>query len=321
MTSRWAARPAVWLAMLTCLILLPVQSTSAQGGTTLSVEPSASALAPGERTTLALTIRDAREIYGFEALIQFDPGVLQVLDQDSGTPGIQVAAGDFFDEGEGFRAANRADNETGEIRYGFTLLAPAAPKEGDGTLLLFRFQAVAPGQSQVAIASAILASTDGESLPFTAEGGQITVVGEGEDTPTPATPSPTSSATPGGAGPTAPQPSLTPTGTPGEVLPTSTPAAMTSTPTPLGTGPTPSDTPAVEPTATGIEQTAAPPTVTPTRTRLAVPTAVPSARPSEEQSPAETRGWWLWVVVFMGLLAAGVTAGYYLRRRSQQNRE
>jgi hypothetical protein len=321
MTSRWAPRAPVWLAILTCLILLPVEPTRAQVGTTLSVEPPASFLVPGESTTLALTIGDAHEAYGFEVLILFDPGVLQVLDQDSEAPGIQVAPGDFFGESGGFVAANRADNETGEIRYGFTSLAPAPPKQGDGTLLLFRFQAVAPGQSQVAIESAILASTDGESLPFTAEGGQITVVGEGEDTPTPATPSPPPNATAGGAGPTAPQPSLTPLETPGEALPTSTPPPMTSTPTPQDTGPTPSDTLATEPTATAIEQTTASPTPTPTRTRLAAPTAVRSARPSDEQPQAETRGWWLWAVVFMGLLAAGVTTGYYLTRRSQQNRE
>lgn len=353
MRLRWQTNPAVWLGVLLCLVSLPVRSTRAQAETTLLIEPAAASLAPGEGVRLALAINEASDVYGFEVRIQFDPAVIQVVDQDLDKPGIQVAAGDFFDLNEGFLIANQADNGAGEITYAFTLLSPATPKQGDGDLISFEVQALAAGQSQIVLESAILATTDGESLPFSARGGQVTVAGEGAETPTALPLSSTPTGTPGQASPTATSPPITPTGTPAAGVPTATPAAVTPTATPGEALPTASLTPTGQPsatqgarytetaapaspsptdlsideaTATAIAAVTAQPSPSPTRTRLAVPTARAAGPQEEEQPPSGFGAWWLWavglLVLLIGVLViAGLVIAYFLRARRGQEAE
>jgi hypothetical protein len=339
-------KPAVWLVVLLCLVSLPVRSIRAQAETTLRMEPATASLAPGTGVRIDLVINEASDVYGFQVRIQFDPSVVQVVDQDPDRPGIQVTAGDFFDLNEGFLIANQADNGRGEITYAFTLLAPATPVEGTGVILSFEMQAAAAGQSQVNLESAILSSADGLSLPFSAQEGQVIVVGEGEETPTELPPSSTPAGTPPGGEPTATSPPVTPTKTPTEGVPTSTPASVTPTETPGEARPTSGDTATNPPPATAAAEytgTAAPaspsptslstrePTSTvmalgtgqtsppPTRTSLAVPTARATASPEEEQPGAGFGAGWLWAVSLLFLLIAGLVIGYFLRTRGEKD--
>ena len=342
----WQTKPAVWLVVLLCLVSLPVRSIRAQAETTLLIEPATASLAPGRGGRIALVINEASDVYGFEVRIQFDPAVVQVVDQDPDRSGIQVAAGDFFDLNEGFLIANQADNGRGEISYAFTLLAPATPVEGSGVLLSFEIQAASAGQSQVNLESAILSSADGLSLPFSAQGGQVIVVGEGEETPTDLPPSSTPAGTPGGAEPTATSSPGTPPGTPGEGLSTATPVSVAPSGTPGEAPPTPGDTATDQPPATQAAQhtgTAAPaspsptslsthepaptvmalatgqPSPPPTRTSLAVPKARATAAPEDGQSRSGLGAGWLWVVGLLVLLVAGLVIGYFLRAKGKKD--
>ncbi|MGD8466544.1 MAG: cohesin domain-containing protein, partial [Anaerolineae bacterium] len=261
MISRVAGRLTVWLVTSVTLLLLLVPATPAQPTTIISFEPAAVSFAPGESTRITVAITGASLAYGFEAHIAFDPTILQVVDQDPDQAGIQILSGGFFDENEGFLITNQADNTTGEIDYALTLLAPALPREGDGALLFLTFRAIGVGQSQVVLDSALVASTDGDSLPFTVENGQVDVAGESGATAVPSTPTVTDTTIPSGVPPTetepAPTPAQTPSGTPDGWLPTSTQAAITASATVGGVQPTVSDTPAIAASATagGVQPT------------------------------------------------------------------
>jgi hypothetical protein len=333
--------------ILACLILVLEEGARAQAEATLSLEPATVSLAPGKRTAVDLAIRDASGVNGFEVFVHFDPAVIQVVDQDPDTPGVQVAAGDFFDVNQGFLVANQADNEAGEVIYAFTLLAPATPRQGDGILLSFEFEAAAVGQSQVILESAILASTDGEALPFSVQDGQVDVVGVGGETPLPTAPPVTPSETPGQVPQTPTGPATTPSETPAGTVPTLTAPSIMPSETPIGMLLTPSPTPALQPSATqGVhytetttpassapttlpsseaanrsEDTAPQPTVTATRTRLAVPVARPTTRADEEKSPVGLRAGWLCAVGLLGLLAVALAAGYFVRAGGKKERE
>jgi len=192
--------------------------------------PAEPVLAAGETTQLTIRVAGAMDLYGVELHLQYDPAVLAVLDADASRAGVQLSPGDMLDPAAGFPVANRADNQTGELNYAITLLAPAEVVSGDGVLVSFEVQALADGSSELAL-SAILASAEGISLPVTAEGGWLTV-GSGQSS----RPSPTAAETTAGQPAT---PSATPTAaktptaasqSPGQSL-SATPAAVQSTPT------------------------------------------------------------------------------------------
>jgi len=85
--------------------------------------------------------------------------------------------GDLYEVGQGFLVASEADNETGKALYAFTLLAPVAPMEGNGTLAIVEVEAIGGGSSEIELEEVILASPDGEALPFVANNGEVVVEG------------------------------------------------------------------------------------------------------------------------------------------------
>jgi hypothetical protein len=185
------------LTLLTALILYPAHRILAQASAQVSIEPSFLQIRTGETAALTLELHNASQVFGFEAQLSFDPDILQMVDQDPGTDGIQVAHGSFFPIEQGFLVANRVDNDTGQILYAFTLLAPAAPLEGQGSLLSFEFEAISPGHTSLNLDTVILASIDGKPLPASLQDGEVIVVNPSGDraTPTTLSSSPTNSPT------------------------------------------------------------------------------------------------------------------------------
>jgi hypothetical protein len=109
----------------------------------------------------------------------------------------------------GFLVINQVDNQLGKIVFAFSLLAPTPPISGDGILVWFEIRGYSTGSSEIKLDQVILASADGQPLPFRGIGGVANIL------PT------AGSATPGN---TPGQPYVSPTSRPTQVpLPTLTP--------------------------------------------------------------------------------------------------
>ena len=134
----------------------------------------------GENVSIAVVVSDAMDVFGIEIHASFDPSILQVRDADETTQGIQVMPGDFLSIGDGFLVANRVDNDTGEIVFALTLLAPAEPVSGSGELMVLEFNAAGLGSSPFSLDSVILVTQDGLALPVAIESGTLTVGDEGQ---------------------------------------------------------------------------------------------------------------------------------------------
>lgn len=156
----------------------------AQSDPVIRIEPETISLEVGETTIITVTVTAVTDLYGIELHMTFDPEIVAVADMDNGTPGVQMLSGSVFDVNQGFRVANQTDNETGELLYAFTLLAPATSFAGDGDLLIFEVQALSPGNTDLNLATVILASSDGNAIPATIQSGQLTVI-DNEITPNP----------------------------------------------------------------------------------------------------------------------------------------
>jgi hypothetical protein len=261
----------------------------------LMLEPDQSVIPMGGIVTLDLKLYGAQDLYGLQITLDFPADVLEVIDEDPGTVGVQIRPGDFPDPSRLFIVENRANNTTGVITYAFTLVeGPAA--SGDGTIAHIRFRGRGPATARVTFREQMLSNDQAESLPAVGVGATIVVLppptgtappppsetpvkptATQTRTPTntpPPSDTPTSSATPS----ITPTPSDTPlptfTPTPSDTPPPSSTPTPSDTPNPLIT-PTLTDTPSATdtPTATSTASATRPPTVTP------VPTGDACARP------------------------------------------
>lgn len=251
--------------------------------------PSPARLPTGNSITLDLWVRDVPALAGEGLYLRFDPTLLQVVDADPVTPGVQIALGSFFTPN--YTQINSVDNAAGLISLACTRLYAPYPS-GSGILAHITFQAVGAGTAQVAFRTTPpeateLTAPDGLQYALTLTNGIVEVVAPAPTaTPTPvATNTPTPSATP------------TATATPASTAtPTSTATATaTATETP-GPSLTPSDTPTATatptdtatPTETATPTDTATPTATPTPTVTLTPTEGPSPTPSDTPTPTET---------------------------------
>jgi LysM repeat protein len=183
-------------------------------GASVVLIPSATSVAVGGTVSLDINIQNVTDLYGAEVRLSFDATKLQVQDALAFQSGIQLQPGTFPNPADGFVAVNSADNSAGTIIYAITLLAPATPVSGSGTLARITFAATAPGTAAVSFTSVSLLNNVTQPIPATTAGSTITVTGAAATaTPTPTVCPPT--ATPPGPTPTrTPCPTVCPTSTP-----------------------------------------------------------------------------------------------------------
>ena len=152
---------------LLCLAII-LQSTGqlqAQDSAVVLLEPQTLTLDKGQVDSVVVRIEGAADVYGVQIELSFDAGKIKVLDVDEAKSGVQVLAGDFLALDEGFVVANEVDNESGHLSYALTLLAPAEPASGSGTLVEFKVEALETGSSNLLFGTVILASPEGAQLP------------------------------------------------------------------------------------------------------------------------------------------------------------
>jgi hypothetical protein len=164
------------------LILGLLLSLAAQASTIVQIVPPKLSIRYGEQAQFSVEILNAENMYGFELHITYDPTKLQVVDGDPSVAGIQLLPGDLYEVGQGFLVASDADNELGTALYAFTLLAPAAPMEGNGKLASIEIEAIGGGSSVIQLEEVILASPEGEALPFASIDSEVVIEGAPEGT-------------------------------------------------------------------------------------------------------------------------------------------
>ncbi len=212
--------------------------------TTLSVDPSSAEVDVGDETTVEITIDDVTDLYYVEVYVLFDPELLEVVDADSASSGVQIEIGPFLGT-DVTVYDNDVDQDNGEISFAQEVASDAV--DGSGVLAEITFEGKASGTSDITIDDTDLYLEDsaGDPIDVSIENGTITIVADVTSSPTlEATSTSTSTLTATSASTS----TLTATSTPKD---TSTPTPkVTSTPTRTPTpGPTSTPAPTSEPTA------------------------------------------------------------------------
>lgn len=132
------------------------------------------AVAPGEVIEVPVEIRNVEELYAIDIEIQFDPTILQVVDADPDTDGIQIAIGTFLDAG--LVLYNTVDNNNGTINLVMTQVNPSEGKTGSGVVLVIYIRGINVGTSQLAVTFLELARRTGDAIPVELQSASIEVV-------------------------------------------------------------------------------------------------------------------------------------------------
>lgn len=126
--------------------------------------------------TVTLELQDVSNLYGVDMELEFNPHVLEVVDADPFAEYVQIIRGTFPDPTQGLVTAEVADNSEGKVRYAVSLISPAEPANGSGTLCIVTFRAIAQGHSPLHTSSAQLVEVgSGGSIPVVTLDGSVYV--------------------------------------------------------------------------------------------------------------------------------------------------
>jgi hypothetical protein len=137
------------LALSVCVgasLLLGFRYSIAEAPARMRLSPAHLEFArPGVTHTLDILIEEVEGVYAGDAVIAFDPHVLQVVDSDPGRPGVQITRGEFP---AGHAFVNAANNQLGLITYS---VFSSQPVSGGGAFAHIVFEGRAGGYSAIDI--------------------------------------------------------------------------------------------------------------------------------------------------------------------------
>jgi hypothetical protein len=179
--SHGARRPigkkAPWALLILAVAALALISRSAAAEPSataiLTVDPVSSTVLFGDTTTLDIMVREVADLYGVQLTISFDPGKVEVVDADTGTPGVQIAPGTC--PSPDWMVMNTVSNATGVISYAVIALNPSPPCNGEGMVASIEFHALSGGESIIHFSEWILANRDGGEIETTVQDGTLSV--------------------------------------------------------------------------------------------------------------------------------------------------
>jgi hypothetical protein len=175
-----------WTAALLAVILLYLltggATVSAQEGATVFIQPDTQVISVNGETEIEVRVADVSNLYGVEFHLSFDAGMIEVIDADPGTDGIQINPGDFLVPGvsANVTSLNQVDNVQGVIDFAITLVAGDAPVSGSGVLATIGLRCLSQGTAEIVFENPVdgqapvkLADGDGKPITVTWAGGSL----------------------------------------------------------------------------------------------------------------------------------------------------
>lgn len=136
-------------------------------GATMWLDPATLDLAPGDVGMLEIRVDNIVQLAGAEVHLTFDPALLEVVDAEPSTEGVQIAHGDFLSPD--FVVQNSADLTNGTVDYAIACMRLDQAASGSGVLARITFRALAEGETLVTISGALLADMQGQPIAVETE--------------------------------------------------------------------------------------------------------------------------------------------------------
>jgi LysM repeat protein len=202
MKKLFPTSPRRWIGLavlLTTLFATPVGYGLAQD-TKVFIDPPTREIVLGETKKVRIEIENVTGLFGAEVHLAFDPNLLEVVDADADTAGVQIEPGDFLSPD--FMAKNNVDQATGRIVFAVAQMPPHEPVSGSGILARVNFRGKAAGTSALTFWTTqptppvILSDRDGKAISTSTQNGTVIVTVEGAPTLTPTSTPPGGTPTP-----------------------------------------------------------------------------------------------------------------------------
>lgn len=133
-------------------------------------------IAAGAATTVTIRLEDATNVYGVDVRASFDPALVEVVDVDATTEGVQIEPGQF--PKPDFVAVNRVDPQAGTLRYVITQVNPTPPASGDGIIFSVRLRGLGvAGAGEFRIELVEMSDRNGQLLPVEIRSATLDVMG------------------------------------------------------------------------------------------------------------------------------------------------
>jgi hypothetical protein len=115
--------------------------------------------------TVDVIAENVADLYGAEFQLKYDPAVLAVQDLDAGQDGVQIETGALLPAEQGFVVANKVEEAQGTVTFAMTLLNPAPPVSGNGSLARVRFNVLQNGLTTINVEHAKLVAANLQTIP------------------------------------------------------------------------------------------------------------------------------------------------------------
>ncbi|HHS98075.1 MAG TPA: hypothetical protein ENK08_09320 [Chloroflexi bacterium] len=158
------------------LLVVPLVTAFAAGGTVVRLEPDVLTLQPGETAEVTIRIEGVTDLAGAEVHLEYDADLLEVVDADPETEGVQIAHGGFLPAD--FVAQNQVDLDAGRIDYAVARMPPHEPASGNGPLASITLRARGQGEGTLVLQDVLLADPNGAPIPAEVAAGRVAIVVE-----------------------------------------------------------------------------------------------------------------------------------------------
>ncbi len=174
LTILWRAA-ALWLLLPWSGLWIDRWGATGVAATTISLSPSNVAITGCETVEVQIRINDVTDLYGADVWLAFDPSLLEVVDADLTSAGVQITNGGLLAPPL-FFIARVADNTAGTVHYAATQLHPASPVTGSGILARVQFRAKSAGSGALRFSYTMLSDRSGVEIQATPiDGGATTL--------------------------------------------------------------------------------------------------------------------------------------------------
>jgi len=172
-----AMRIAVALCLVLGLSAASLQVANAQGPIS-RCEPESIRVSSETQAQICIYVQDVVGLYGADFEMSFPGmlGVANVVDEDGGMPGVQIARSYAWVPSGWVVLTNVADNSIGYLHYLVYGWNPAPAIDGSGSVACMRFSPITPGTFSMTFTRHDLSDRDGFLLDNTAHTCSVTFV-------------------------------------------------------------------------------------------------------------------------------------------------
>ncbi len=139
------------------------------------IKPVSVALAVSETFKVAVRVDEVQNLYGVQIALSFDKDLVEVVDADPFTPGVQIEAGTFLNPDVETR--NVASNDRGTIEYTASLQGEKTGASGSGALAWIEVHGLNTGTSPLEFTTVVLSDPQSVAIDVDRRDGEIIVRG------------------------------------------------------------------------------------------------------------------------------------------------